>query len=83
MLTPGYLELGICKSEYFFRWIVQDGRTPAIIFSLPDNASKLISISANVAANMVSTIFPSCSAAAPEANLAPDYCRSEYMAEWA
>ena len=33
---------------------LQDGRTPAIIFSLPDNKSRLVSISANVAANMVS-----------------------------
>lgn len=36
---------------------LQDGRTPAIIFSMPHNEHKLISISANDATNMVSTIL--------------------------
>lgn len=42
---------------------VQNGRTPAIIFSLPNNESKLISIEANTATNMVCKSFfiPSCS----------------------
>ena len=32
---------------------MQNGRTPAIIFSLPQNESKLISIAQNTATNMV------------------------------
>lgn len=45
------------KSAALNLGIIQDGRTPAIIFSLPQNESKLISLDSKTATSMVSRHF--------------------------